>query len=269
MSALRPTSKQPRLQGQTAVKRTESVELSTRVTSVGSAPRTVSSQDPVTTSQDPTKKTENHPRGHKVKELSDVWKTMDQQTYLRLTDTLLLGDVWVQPKSILDDGQVVFVEVVFAPNIKFREVTKKISSEDLLQMLYLNDSIQADMDGVPRLEFDVWVSEKTREMIKAHGVDDATNKAKLANFILSEDETFSFYPSCCHNTVSMFFRKTCYHSYKHPDNKTNPKIKNPCMVKCPTRGKFEYIIEARPMVIPYEWREPPASAHETEDHPMN
>jgi len=255
MSVLKPVNKQPRLPGapaQSTLKRTESVDLSTRAGSEESAHPTSSS--PATSETATGKKMENHPKGHKVRELSEVWETMDKQGYLRLTDTLTLGDVWVQPKSVNEDG-VTFLQIVFGPNIKYREAVSKMSPDDLLQMLYLNDSICAEMEGHVKLGFDEWISEKTAAMIRAHGVDDATKRMKLANFVLTEDETFSFFPAACSNTVCMFFRKICCHSYK--DKSENPKMKNPMMVKCPTRGKFEFMIEAKLMLCPPEWRTEP------------
>lgn len=253
MSVLKPVNKQPRLPGaaaaQSTLKRTESVDLSTRAESAASARPTSSSQAPPAETE---KKMDNHPKGHKVRELSEVWSTMDKQGYLRLTDTLTLGDVWVQPKSVNEEG-VTFLQIVFGPNIKCREAVTKMAPDDLLQMLYLNDTICADVDGHVKLGFDEWISEKTAAMIRVHGVDDATKRMKLANFILTEDETFSFFPSACSNTVSIVFRKICCHSYK--DASGAAKIKNGMMVKCPTRGKFEFMIEAKMIVTPPEWRE--------------
>lgn len=256
MSALRPANKQPRLAGP-QVKKMESVPPHPD-TSEGKDLPTAFSQTQGISSSDPVtmKKTENHPRGHKVRDLDEVWKMMDAQGYLRLTDTLTLGDVWVQPKSIGEDGVATFAEIVVAPNIKIREASARISADDLLQMLYLNDCLICDMEGQTRLGFDEWLSEKAQAMMKVHGMDDATNRIKIANFILTEDANFTFYPPSCRNVVSMFFRKTCYHSYQHPTNKTNPKVRNPSMMKRPTRGKFEFVIEARMFVIPEEWRAP-------------
>ena len=80
-----------------------------------------------------------HPRGHKVRNLSDVWANMDKQTYLHLTDTLTLGDVWVQPKSVeptkYDNTTVEFLEIVDAPHIKSRITKSKISIDDLLHKI--------------------------------------------------------------------------------------------------------------------------------------
>jgi len=275
MSAFRPAAKQAKTMGQTQVRRTESVDLAQSLTHVSAAEKNPPTASPLSPSA-PTEENQDlmkipkHPKGHIVRELESLWKTMDGQTFLHMTDTSVLGDIWVQPKSVEPSTtayvNVCFIEIIVAPHIKSREATCKMSIEDLLKMLYLNDCLQYDAQGTPRLGFDEWISEKTAAFIKAHGVDDATNRSKLCNFIITEDETFSFYPACFNHNLGVFFRKIHYHSYKTSgDGMEGEKIINPSMVKCQaTRGKFEYILEARVLPLPEEWKQD-GSSTTTED----
>lgn len=196
-----------------------------------------------------------HPRGHKVNILSDTWKVMDAQDFLRLTDTVTLGDVWVQPLSVVSAkggyGTIAFKQIVDAPHIKWRDTTCKLSLEDLTKMLYLNDCIQWDIQNVERLSFDDWLKEKSSICVKAKGMDEGSDRGKLCNFILTEDREFTFYPVCLHQCCGIFFRKITYHSYKNMDE---IKLENPSMIKCKgAKGTFEYIIEARIFPLPNLW----------------
>ena len=203
-----------------------------------------------------TNQTPRHPKGHKVRELSEVWESMDSQDFLHLSDTLTLMDVWVQPSSVEEAkgafANVTFKEMVAGPHIKHRFATCKMSLDDLTKMLYLNDCIQWDMQNLGHMEYDDWLNEKTAACVKVKGMEVGSNRAKLCNFILTEDRTFTFYPPCLHLRFGIFFRKTCYHSYKAVGETT--KMVNPSMIKCcATKGSFEYILEARIFPLPDEW----------------
>lgn len=255
MSGSKPT-KQARTTTQSAVTRTESVvDLTDFV-------QPQEGSDPLTTSQLPSSSTMRktatppHPRGHKVRELKEVWDTMDSQAFLHLTDTITLSDVWVQPKTVEPSTgmytSVTFIQIVLAPHIKRREAVCKMAVDDLLQMLFLNDCILQRAKGLTTFSFDDWLAEKTAAFVKKCGVSDSTNRAKLCNFIIVDDKEFTFYPAFIKNT-GVFFRKVCYHSYKDPASPSGAKMDNPSMVKCrATRGKFEYMIEARLIPIPPE-----------------
>ena len=123
------------------------------------------------TSQDQSTK---HPKGHKVRALEEVWKIMDSQDFLHLTDTLALADVWVQPRQVVSSkgafATVSFTEMVAGPHIKFREASTKISLDDLTKMLYLNDCIQADVQGMTRFTYEDWIKEKSSICVKAKGM---------------------------------------------------------------------------------------------------
>ena len=255
MSALKPPMKQPRTLNQSQVTRTESVDLQT---SLGTSSAAEEERNPHTSSQPSKTNLPSHPKGHKVKLLSEVWKTMDSQSFLHLTDSQTLGDVWVQPVGVEPSTgayvTVHFKQIVFGYHIKSRIASSKMSSDDLLKMLYLNDCLQWDMQGLIRLGFDDWLNEKSAACVKVKGLDEGSNRAKLCNFIITEDRDFTFYPQFLKNCCGLFFRKICCHSYKTPVGEHDDKLDNPSMIKCcATRGKFEYVLEARVFPLPDKW----------------
>lgn len=214
---------------------------------------------PTSSAQAEEKTTEKatHPKGHHVKDLSEVWKTMDQQSYLRVSDTLALNDVLVQPIGVHPENKSIssvdMIQMVEAPHIKFRRTTCKMSNDDLLRMLYLNDHLQWSMRGCACLSFEEWLNEKSAECIKMKGVEEGTDRGKLCNFIICDDKSFSFYPIYLHLKFGVFFRKMCYHSYKD-DDKSERKMANPAMMKCNAmKSKFEYVLQARIVEIPEDW----------------
>ena len=142
--------------------------------------------------------------------------------------------------------------MVAGPHIKFRDASCKMSLDDLTKMLYLNDCIQWDLQNLEHLSFEDWMKEKSSICVKAKGMEEGSDRAKLCHFIITEDREFSFYPSFLQSCNGIFFRKICYHSYKNGEDTL--KINNPSMMKCKgTKGTFEYIIEARVFPLPEEW----------------
>lgn len=266
MSVSMPATKQPRTPRQTSpLTRSETVDLTNA--DVGEEKSRRTAVPPTSSSAPLTDQTMmKHPKGHKVRDLADVWNTMASQDFLRLTDTLALSDVWVQPEHV-DPAKggfaiVVFNEIVVAPHIKRHPDTCKISLDDLTKMLYLNDCLQADMQNIERATYEEWLNEKSALCVKAKGLEEGSNRAKLCQFILSEDKSFTFFPTYLHQRFGVFFRKICYHSYKCEkdfDYLSDGKIKfvNPSMIKCSaTKGNFEYILEARILPLPDGWFDP-------------
>lgn len=264
MSVCKP-AKQAKMNGQSQVQRSETPKL---VMPRASITREGAESDLLTSShQQPTpqmslkRAIQAHPKGHKVRMLKEVWDTMDSQAFLHLTDTIVLADVWVKPISVEPTTSIyadaTFEEIVLAPHIKNRIAKTRIAIDDLINMLYMCDCLAYEFGGETRPEFDDWISLKTASFIKANGVSDATNRSKLCNYILREDPDFSFYPSCLKTNAGIYFRKICYHSYKEETSKSGEddhKFINPSMMKCvATRGKFEYIIEARIVPLPGDY----------------
>ena len=255
-----PVNKKPRIVGnasQANLLRTESVDLGEFVAAASVPPSTspLSTEKPETARKMAT--TSAHPKGHKVRELSDVWKNMDAQDFLHLSDTLTLGDVWFQPTGVVGDrgaiANVKMLQIVDAPHIKKRETTCKMSTDDILKVLYLNDTLQLEMQGLDRISFEEWLNEKSAGCVKNKGIEEGSNRAKLCEYILNEDKEFTFYPRYLKGKFGIFFRKICYHSYK-TEEKMESKMINPSMIKCcATKGKFEYILEARIIPLPENW----------------
>lgn len=204
-----------------------------------------------------------HPKGHKVRTLESVWKLMNAQDFLRLTDSYALGDVLVQPIEVLEPTaapyvSVRFMELINAPNLKTREHVAKTSSDDLLKLLYLNDCIQASMRGEGELDYEVWYQTKTENFVARYGPAKLGDNGALCNFIIKDDPSFSFKPPMVKN-VEIYFRKICYHSYTAPASVA--KAHNPSVIKCISPNKkFEYVWEARMLPIPHAWSSPPPLA---------
>ena len=256
MSVLKPAAKRPNVVNadpSTLTRTTRSLDL----TAV--APTSHAEEKDHPTSSRPSeasKSAPTHPKGHKVRQLTDVWKTVDSQNFLHLSDILTLSDFWVQPTDAESAGgsfvTVYWKQIVAAPHIKQRDANCKMSSDDLLKMLYLNDTICAELNQTDHLSYDDWLNDKSAACVKAKGIDEGSDRAKLCHFIMTEDPTFTFYP--LEGRFGIFFRKICYHSYKVDDKSGKPKLMNPSMIKCcATRGKFEYILEARIFPLPREW----------------
>lgn len=279
MSASKPIQKRARLEVQPVpttvpvpVTRTESVvSLRDYVAEGKDLPTTSTSETAAAASTNRMGTTRTHEKGHKVRELKEVWATMDSQDFLHLTDTLTLGDVWVLPLAAESGkgvwGTVTLREVVFAPHIKMRDAQTKMSGDDLCKMLYLADCLQNDMIGVERPSYEAWLNNKIALCVKARGLEDSTNRCKLANFILTEDSSFTFYPTCLRGHFGILFRKICYHSYKSSDSE---KLNNPSMIKCcATKGKFEYVFEARLFPLPDKWFVDPSTEISESQPPLD
>lgn len=260
MSALKPAQKRARTNKPTPVKE-PAIESNTPVTiAVENAPHTGTPQSPMPTQPQTVGAIMkvNHPKGHKVRNLKEVWGSMDSQAYLRLVDTLTLSDVWVQPLSVIPEkGGIATVELremVYARHIKVRTAKTKIAVDDLTKMLYLTDCLIWDLSGVEHISFDEWLNEKISNCVRDEGLEAANERAILCNYIITKERTFTFFPSLLKGKFGIFFRKICVHSYKDAEGITPLKLTNPSMIKCKAvRSDFEYLIEARILPLPDQW----------------
>lgn len=257
----KPPMKMRRVQN--PITRTQSVDLEQYIKEEGKnhpistlkTSSTTSTTEKTVTKSETVTEAIKHPKGHKTRDLNEIWGVMDKQDFLRLTDTLTLNDVWVQPVSVEPlkglYANVTFKELVSGTHLKYRNSTHKMSTDDLLKMLYLGDCLHNDMRGFMRIDFGDWLNEKTANCIKVKGIDDGNDRAKLCNYIITEDRDFSFYPSILHGSFGIFFRKICCHSYKSKDDN---KLTNPAVIKCSSaKSSFEYLIEGRLLTIPDDW----------------
>lgn len=250
MSASAPAAKKVRVQGATPAK----LELVTP--EENARPTSVSIAD---TSEGKTRRIAIPPSkdGVRVVAISEIKKLCAAQNFLRLADTILLGDLWVQPIAVEPTttmyAMVKFVAMLNAPKLQMFLLKTKLSLDDLLQMLYLNDCIFADFQGLARLDYGEWINEKTSAYVKVEGAENATNRSMLANFIVTQDSEFSFYPKFMKN-CGMFFHKLSHHKYSDEDGKFG-ELENASMIECSAapRGKFHYVLEARCFPLPEKW----------------
>lgn len=201
-----------------------------------------------------------HPKGHRVRSLIELRDAIDKSEYIKFCDALPMKDVWYQPKDVeVSTGQWVsctFTELVFAANLKVREITTKAPVEDILRMCYLADMIRCEAVGHPAPSYGGWFALKAADYIKA-SEDPAggQNQSTVCKYVLRNDPNFTFALANAVN-LNVFFRKVGYYSYS-TGVKGEVKTKNPNMMKAKTtKGKTDYVIESRIFLIPNEWRMP-------------
>lgn len=256
--------KYPRKGSQTQVPRTTSVGIISPPPGVVESAHRMGTGSPEEEGETITiRKAPRHPKGHKTKDVTEIWKMMDDQKFLRLTDTPSLIDVWVQPKEVkvsksTDYVDVTFRQVILGYHVKSREAKCAMSCDDLLKMFYLTDMFACDANKQPRLEFEDWLNEQTAKYVKAEGEDAPNDHAHLCKYIL-EDSDFDFYPFGEVMPFTILFRKICCHSYFYPPKGHKEpvylKVNNGCLIKCAANETFEYALEARIFPLPDEWRE--------------
>ena len=209
-----------------------------------------------TQSQSAMKERPRHPKGHRVHPVMEIDETLQKDKYMHLMDTLTLFDVYVQPKDVEESkggfADVTFTRLIYGYHVQVGEYRAALSLDDLLQMLYRTDVLQASMQGKVCLGYDEWINEKTNAYTSLHGMDNASNMSLLARFIIVEDPDFTFFPPFLKNT-GIFFKKSTVHSYPNPMNKGIPKVLNPCIIKRKAmKGAFEYTLDLKLLLLPPE-----------------
>ena len=202
-----------------------------------------------------------HPRGHNVRYLDKVWGALDplKNAFPIVTDGLSLCDVWMQPKVVCrtsaDYLNVTFKQIVVARHMHIRDVTYRISSNDLLNIFYLADQTKNDVIDIAHESFDKWLDVQVKLFIDANSRANAGDLAAICEFIFNHREKFSFNPVPNCQSLELFFRKTNCHDYK-VEGGVKIKVLNPSRVKCKTKKTYEYEWETRIITIPEEWKVP-------------
>lgn len=195
--------------------------------------------------------------GVRTVEVEKIKEALASQNFLRLTDTTLLGDVWVQP-ILVEFSNTLYATIRFlvmlaGPSIEVFTTATKMSLSDLLKMLYLNDCILADFQGLARMDYDTWFKEKSAACVRLEGTERGTNLSVVSQFIITQDKEFTFYPTFIKN-CGMFFRKISHHRYVNGEGKTGDLV-NASMIQCSAapRGKFQYVLEGKCVPLPDNW----------------
>lgn len=275
MSILKPAAKVTRKLTQPAATQTTLVALEKDMVeeNIGGPERVptnpLSSPVPFQTEKKKTTSTKpKHPRGHKVESLYEIWRLMDAQPYVRLTDTWSsLWDVWLQPISIESEVtattiMVQFLEIVYGVHIKYRTASHQISCEDFAKMCYVKDRIGIYMSSMTNdISFDDWVAAHQEAFKKINGRDPASD-GEFCQFLLTtmDNEESKKLTGIGWNNIpgvvncGIFIRKSCCHSYKTKGGEK--KFDNISMMKCSSvKGAFDYVIEGRLFVMPHDWQE--------------
>lgn len=241
--------KQPRMQGEVEVQRKqEPPPPMTPDSRKDGEEESASGQAGSPTSILTVKRAPPHPKGHRVRELKDIWAMMDAGEYLRCTDTYALSDVWIQPVEFTPLNKssmlVKFKEIVLGTHVKEREAQNKMYCEDILKMFYLADQYENEFGDRMTMTFENWQKSAVSAFVQCRGVDDVSDRAALCKFLF-DTKRVSFFPLCCSRNIQLFFRKTSCHSYKQSGMEKKKK-KNLSVIKCVgARGSFEYLWEAR------------------------
>ena len=222
----------------------------------GEAP-SAESTHPTTASQTTENQNHNHPKGHRTAILAEVWGLMDD-TFLRNSDTAKLMDVWCIPTfvQVIEKSNlyvnVEFRQFVLATHVKERTVVYKMFVEDLLKMFYLASQIELDCAGEVRMDYDGWLSECKYLFMKEKGSENSESRPKLVEFLLNENHV-PIHPIPGNPKLHTMFRKVNCHSYKAS---ATPKFANEFCAKCKaSKGKYEYVIEARIAAVPIDTAE--------------
>ena len=249
MSVLKPVAKQARLMNQV---HTTKMVAPLDIVEARDPPTATS---PSLTQQSEMVKKKRHPKGHRVYAVAEIDETLAKDKYMHLTDSLLLSDVYLQPRDVEESkgsfADVTFTRLICGYHMQVGEYKAAVLLDDLLQMLYQCEVVTASMQGKVCLGYDEWINEKSIACAKVHGMDSANNPSILAKFLITEDPEFTFFPTFLKN-VGIFFKKSTVHSYPNPQNRGMHKILNPCIIKRKSRGMFEYTLDLKLIVLPPE-----------------
>lgn len=198
----------------------------------------------------------NHPNGHKIFSLQEIWIEMDKQDFLRLTDSWKMQATWclpifIRPKNDSESYLEVFtLEVIIAPNIKFRyDSSHVMSTIEFMKVLYLTAMTFFDIDGKERVAYDEWVQGKIEKAKKDGIPEEQLNAIRFINYLIYEDDEMrGFIYGGDEQTINfgIFFRKSCYHRYCEDERDcfADEPFTNPSMIKCESKkSTFEYIFE--------------------------
>lgn len=244
-------------------------------------------QSTLTTSEEsypPTTETpavsEDKPKfnGKKVKSLSTVIAQTCDSSFLKMTDTLNLNDVWFLPKKVGRTSSENFLTVEFAIVVNGLSLVMvdhmfKISAEELLKMIYLSRKMRATFEQNP-FPYNFFAEWKEKEFAYFTTSPDVvrgdSSPAAFAEYEFTK-ESFrlrQYNPQCC---ICSVFRKIYQHVYQNDvtGGDAAPTIygcvENPNMVECSAyRGSYSYCIEIRMMYIDGEETKEDSSGEEIE-----
>ena len=199
--------------------------------------------------------------GEKVKELSSVVTQVTESSFLRVTDTFNLNDVWFLPKSVSRTSSENYLSIELAVVINGTSLIMfdhwfKVPAEELMKMIYLCRKMRAaiEMTPFPYSDFQEW---RTKEYqffnVSPDVVRGDKSEAAFAEYEFTKENFHlrQYNPQCSMRAV---FRKSYRHIYRDDSGKASIGIygclENPNMIECTAmRGTYSYCIEVRMMFI--------------------
>lgn len=230
------------------VKRTESVGLISQQAAKGLLTAGSQPTDEKTT----LSKKARHPKGHKVRDLGEVWDQMSMKKgdvvpidpqYLRVTDTLDLGDVWIAITDAKKETDYLLtidaIQMVTGHHVYQRNMKMKMSNDDFLGFCYLKRRFADVLAGEDPMDYEEWKQKMGEEYQKESG-DESLKSGDVCEFLMKK------YPFIVDN-IGFLCRKICCHSYSNSGVESKDKVHNPTLLKLNvgTRGKFEFELEVR------------------------
>ena len=209
--------------------------------------------------------TEEKPKfnGKKVKSLSNVIAQATDSSFLRVTDTQNLYDVWFLPRKVGRTSSENFLNVEFAVTINGTSLlmvnhTYKLAAEELLKMIFLTRKMRAAIEQTPfpYAYFEQWKEKEfTYFSTSPDVVRGDSSEAAFAEYEFTK-ESFKlrqYNAQCC---MCMVFRKVYQHIYQNDitGGAAAPiiygSVENPNLIECTAyRGSYSYCIEIRMMYI--------------------
>lgn len=201
--------------------------------------------------------------GKKVKSLSTVIAQSTDSSFLRITDTQNLYDVWFLPRKVGRTSSENFLNVEFAVVISGTSLVMvnhmyKLAAEELLKMIFLTRKMRAAIEQTPFpfVYFQEWKEKEFAYFTTSPDVVRGdSSEAAFAEYEFTK-ESFKlrqYNRQCC---VCMVFRKVYQHIYQNDitGGAAAPviygSVENPNLIECTAyRGSYSYCIEIRMMYI--------------------
>lgn len=195
--------------------------------------------------------------GVKEKDATAVFNNVEEGTYMRMTDTLNLGDVWFKPVTVARNTSkfilsVVYTIVICGEKLLMKQHEYKTTAEELLKMIFLAKKSRAYYFGFDfPYEYSTWFDmEKKAFLANPAAVKGDGSDAAFAEYQIS-NEDFKLNKGEDATQMYILFRKTNRHTYTAGSTTSYETYENPNSEHCEgSRGSYLFTIESRIMMLP-------------------
>lgn len=195
--------------------------------------------------------------GVKEKDATAVFNNIEEGTYMRMTDTLNLGDVWFKPVTVARNTSkfilsVIYTIVICGEKLLMKQHEYKTTAEELLKMIFLAKKSRAYYFGFEfPTDYSTWFDmEKKAFLANPAAVKGDGSDAAFAEYQIS-NEDFKLNKGEDATQMYILFRKTNRHSYTVASTASYETHENPNSEHCEgSRGSYLFTIESRIMMLP-------------------